>query len=120
MVMQHFVGKELYMKLSICLISLHILHMELFILLLTTRLDSPLTQDIQDHPHTVLVSGSHKIVLPLASENRVPSVPHIYVGILQINICFYVLYLLAYGQVLKILLNSFSHMLYFNSLIDTL
>lgn len=95
MVMQHFVGKELCMKLSICLISLTTQHMELFILLLTTRLDSPLIQDIQDHHHTVLVSGSHKIVLPLASERRVPLVPHVYVWILQINTCFYVLYSLC-------------------------
>jgi hypothetical protein len=33
MVMQHFAGKELYMKLSICLISLTTQHMELFTLL---------------------------------------------------------------------------------------
>lgn len=71
MVMQHFVGKELYMKLSICLISLTTQHMELFILLLTTRLDLLLTQDIQDHLHIVLVSDSRKILPALASANRI-------------------------------------------------
>ena len=72
MVMQRFVDKELYMKLSIFLISLTTQHMELFILLLTTRLDSLLTQGTQDPLHTVLVSGSCKIVASLASEGMVP------------------------------------------------
>jgi hypothetical protein len=41
-------------------------------LLLTTRLDSLLTQGTQDPLHTVLVSGSCKIVAALAIEGRVP------------------------------------------------
>lgn len=71
MVMQHFVGKELCMKLSICLIYLTTQHMELFILLLTTKLDSLLTQDIQDHLRIVLVSDSHKILPALANANGI-------------------------------------------------
>lgn len=71
MVMQHFVDKELCMKPFICLISLTTQHMELFILLLTTRLDSRLTQDIQDHLHIVLVSDWPKILPHLASDNTI-------------------------------------------------
>jgi hypothetical protein len=47
-------------------------------LLLTIRLGSPLIQDIQDHPHTVLVSGWNKIMLPLACENKVSHTHEVY------------------------------------------
>jgi hypothetical protein len=69
-------------------------------LLLTTRLGSPLIQGIQDHPHTVLVSGSNEIMLLLASVNKVLLVTHTHTHKNLTAVCFYVLYLLAHGQVL--------------------